>query len=428
MKIIISYSSKWSAEFTDPITHKNKVVSLKALTQKEKELDVVLEKNDTYEETMLKISTVYKNFVYKTINKNTVLGIISRLIGEVRYLDRINPNEDHPINKIMNKVSFNIYDRKLYNEIISLTKPVTKVQSNGGGLINTNQTDFILLSDNDYSRIIFSLFNLKSLKDIDNFVSFIEKTPNKEELLNFIKNNNYMYSKKIELHEFVKYHKEHSDLFYNIDKQYIKYKRYQSEIFKGNFIDEDKIITLNEEVNNYIKLLNRIALFTEKNIDSEGKYNAFSTFGSINDKNSVAKLNIIGLLYYMVVKWIIKCGNKKEIDNLLINENDNIPGIASNSGKMTVKDFYGFFSPRKLSWSMPYILESKYFKKQDAKHFNQNNTNIGVGKEDGILEIIIDIPTEEAILIYEQIKAAAVSTFYVGKKGLAYVKGIEINE
>ena len=49
MKILVSYSSKWSAEFADPITHKNKVVSLAALNENPNKLDVILDENDTYE-------------------------------------------------------------------------------------------------------------------------------------------------------------------------------------------------------------------------------------------------------------------------------------------------------------------------------------------------------------------------------------------
>lgn len=427
MKILVSYSSKWSAEFADPITHKNKVVSLKTLSEHSNKIDVVLNENDTYETTMLKISDVYNNFVYKTISKNTVLGIISRLIGEVRHLDKIDPKEDHPINKIMDKVSFNLHDRELYNEIVFLSKPIKDVQGGGCGIINNNKSDFILLNNNEYSHIIFSLFNLKTLEDIDSFVSFIENNPTKKELLNFIKNNKYSYNNKIGLYQFLKNHNDHTLLFNNIDKNYVKYKKYKNEIFKGNPIDEDKVVTLDEGLSYYITLLDRIALYTGKNIDSDGKYNSHSKLGPINDKN-MGSINIIGLLYYLVISWFIKCGMKSEIEGVLINENGNIAGIATNSGKITIKDFYNFVSNKKRSWSMPYMFDSKYLKKKEAKQFNQSNTTLGVGKESGVLEIIIDIPTDEAVILHDQIKAAAVSTFHVGKKGLAYVKGIEINE
>lgn len=427
MRILISYSSKWSVSLTDLVSHKNKVLSLKGLKDNPGKLEVILDEKDTYETVMEKVSKAYENFTYKTINKNTVLGIVSRLLGEIRYLDRIPKTENHPINKIRDKISFNLYDRNLYNEIVSLAKPLTKVPSNGGGLINNDKSEFLLLGNNNYSKIIFSLFNLKTLKDINDFLTFIEKTPSVEEVLNFIKER-YEYKEKIELHKFVQGHNEHSDIFANIDKNYVKYKKYIFKVNKGEQIKDEDIVILDKETSEYINILNRIARFTGKNLDSNNQYNAYSELGKINEKNSVAVLNIIGLLYYVVTSWLIKINKENEILDKLINKNGNISGVASNSGKMTIKDFYGFISPRKLSWSMPYMFDSKYFKKKEAKQFNQSNTTLGVGKEDGTLEILIDVPNEEALLIIEQIEAAAVSTFHVGKKGLAYVIGIEKDE
>ena len=80
------------------------------------------------------------------------------------------------------------------------------------------------ITSNDYSKIIFSLFNLKTLEDIDSFVSFIEKNPTKKELSDFINDNKYSYNDKIELYQFVKNHNDHASLFNNIDKNYVKYK------------------------------------------------------------------------------------------------------------------------------------------------------------------------------------------------------------
>ena len=51
---------------------------------------------------------------------------------------------------------------------------------------------------------------------------------------------------------------------------------------------------------------------------------------------------------------------------------------------------------------------------------------LGIGKEDGILEIDINVTKEEAIALKEQIENVGVSTFQMGKKGLAYVRRIEL--
>ena len=46
----------------------------------------------------------------------------------------------------------------------------------------------------------------------------------------------------------------------------------------------------------------------------------------------------------------------------------------------------------------------------------------------GSLEIIIDIPRDEAKQLKSLIENAGVSSFYLGKKGLAYVRNISTKE
>lgn len=430
MKILIDYSSKWSASFADPITYENKVPSLDKLKDNSMSevKDVYLNENDTYETTMRKIGDVYQNFSYKSVDKNTVLGILSRLLGEVRYLDKVREEEDHIINRLSEKVSFNLHDREMYNEIVSLAKPMTKVQSNGGGLISKSKSDFLLLDNNFYSSLLFSVFNLKTLNDIDAFIGFFENTPEKDEVSGFLEITGFAYKEKVEIYQFVKNHVSHSSVFSDIDKRYVKYKKYIALKNEGVDVEEGKQVDFDDELSYYVSLLNRIAIYSGKNIDSEGNFNAYSLLGPSNSKNDAAVLNITGLLYYFLISWVKKSGNEEEIKEVLINKNGNIAGVATNSGKMTIKDLYGSVSPRKMSWSLPYMFDTKFLKKKEAIQFNQSNTKLGLGKESGTLEIVINVSEDEAIALKEQIDAAAVATFHVGKKGLAYVKEIITDE
>lgn len=430
MKILINYSSKWSASFADPMTYENKVLSLDKLKDNSMSdiKEVHLNESDTYESTMKKIGGVYQNFSYKSVDHRTVLGILSRLLGEVRYLDRVFEEEDHIINRLSEKVSFNLHEREMYNEIVSLAKPITKVQSNGGGLISQSKSNFLLLDNNFYSSLLFSIFNLKTLNDIDAFVGFFENTPNKDDVGKFLELTGFVYKEKIEIFQLVKNHTSHSALFADIDKRYVKYKKYTVLKNKGEEIEEGKDVDFDKELEHYVSLLNRIAIYSDKNIDSEGKFNAYSSLGSSNDKNDSAVLNIAGLLYYFLISWVKKSGSEEDIKDVLINKNGNIAGIATNSGKMTIKDLYGSVSPKKMSWSLPYMFDTKFLKKKEASQFNQGSTKLGLGKECGDLEIIIDVSEDEALALKEQINAAAVATFHVGKKGLAYVKEIITDE
>lgn len=418
MKIKIAYSSKWSVELMDEL-RLQKVNSLGNLKDSNKKL-LNFDLNDDYENIMEKISNVYYNFTYKTITKNTVLGILARLFGEIRYLDIALKEPNHIINKIENCVSFKLEDRVLYNEIVSLYKKPTEVQSNGGGLVYNKSKNNLLLNQNSWSEIIYALFNLKSLTEIDSFINSVMNMNNKQSIKQYITNNDLVYKKAITIHNFISEHDIHSKIFSSIDKEYVKQKKLKKQNNNEQYSQEIQI---------YHNILTKIAKYTQRNLDANNEYNAYSNLGPNNEKNASAVLNIVGLLYYFIVAWANKNGYSNEIDNnKLINSNQNIPGIATNSGKMTIKDLYGSISPKKLSWSMPYVLETKMMKKNTAPQINQSNTNIGIGKECGNLIINIDVPIEKAIELKEIINSVAVATFSVGKKGLAYVQEIDIYE
>jgi hypothetical protein len=416
MKIKIVYSSKWSVELMDEL-RLQKVNSLGNLKDNNKK-DLNFDYNDDYEAIMKKISNTYYNFTYKTITKNTVLGILARLVGEIRYLDIALKEPNHIINKIKDRIDFKLEDRVLYNEIVSLYKKPTEVQSNGGGLIYNKSKNNLLLSKNSWSEIIYALFNLKSLNEIDSFINAIINMNNKQSIKQYIINNNLAYKKEITVHNFISEHDTHSKIFSSIDKEYVKEKKLKNNNYQYS-----------QEVQVYHNILTKIAKYTQRNLDINNEYNAYANLGAHNEKNTSAVLNIIGLLYYFIVEWANKNGYSNEIDNnKLINGNKNIPGIATNSGKMTIKDLYGAISPKKLSWSMPYMLETKMMKKINAPQINQSNTNIGIGKESGVLTITINVSEQEARELKDIINYVAVATFSVGKKGLAYVQEIDIYE
>ncbi|WP_407579538.1 hypothetical protein [Citrobacter koseri] len=421
MKIIIPYSSKWSAELADALTHEAKFVSMDGLSKISRGSDVVLNEDDTYETVMEKI-----NSVYRTVSKSTVLGVLARLLGEVRYLDLALQEDGHIINRLADKVSFTLHDRELYNEIVALSRPATEVQGSGGGLVSKSKSNFLLLGDNVYSRLIYAVYGLRTLNDIKVFLDLIETKPAVEQVNSFLKENGFAYTGSIELSKFITEHKEHAALFAAIDKRFVKYKKQELSKVNGEAVSGE-VVELDDELKLYKNLLDRIARFTEKNLDKNEEFNAYAKLGQDNEKNAAAVINITGLLYYAVVSWLDKIGLKNEIDGVLMNKNGNLPGIASNSGKITEKDFYKYVSLPKLSWSMPYMIDTKFLNKKAAKQFNQNTT-LGIGKECGVLEINVDVSEEEELALRERIRSVAVSTFSVGKKGLAYVKEIVINE
>lgn len=95
-----------------------------------------------------------------------------------------------------------------------------------------------------------------------------------------------------------------------------------------------------------------------------------------------------------------------------------IGGISNNG--FTKKDFMGRYTTgeKKRIWGNPYIQEE--FVKGIGK------TKQLMTKASGTLEIEIDISREKARELSQLIENAGVSSFYLGKKGLAYVSKIRI--
>ena len=86
----------------------------------------------------------------------------------------------------------------------------------------------------------------------------------------------------------------------------------------------------------------------------------------------------------------------------------------------TPKDFMVRFTTgnKKPIWGNPYILKEKRKAEGEVTSL--------LTKANGILEIDLQIPQEMAIQLKDMIEAAGVSSFYLGKKGLAYVESLRI--
>lgn len=95
-----------------------------------------------------------------------------------------------------------------------------------------------------------------------------------------------------------------------------------------------------------------------------------------------------------------------------------ISGISKRG--FTKKDFMGRYTtgPKKTIWGNPFI------KKEKIK--GQGEVKSMMTKASGQLEIIIDVDREKGLEIKKLIENAGVSSFYLGKKGLAYVSNIRV--
>ncbi|MEW6076472.1 MAG: type I-Fv CRISPR-associated protein Cas5fv [Thermodesulfobacteriota bacterium] len=103
-----------------------------------------------------------------------------------------------------------------------------------------------------------------------------------------------------------------------------------------------------------------------------------------------------------------------------LTQSGTIPGISK--ANFTKKDFMDRFTtgPKKLVWGNPYLRKIRVAGEGEIVSM--------MTKASGQLEITIDVDREKAKEIKTLIENAGVSSFYLGKKGLAYVTNIDTRE
>ena len=135
-----------------------------------------------------------------------------------------------------------------------------------------------------------------------------------------------------------------------------------------------------------------------------------------NNKGKVVPLNLYCSALYLQLE---RLSSQYDLNSALT-KSGTITGISKRL--FTKKDFMNRFTSgeKKKIFGNPYIAKS--FKEGEGQVTSM------LTKASGSLEIIIDIPREEAKQLKKLIENAGVSSFYLGKKGLAYVRNISTKE
>jgi hypothetical protein len=135
-----------------------------------------------------------------------------------------------------------------------------------------------------------------------------------------------------------------------------------------------------------------------------------------NNKGLIVPLNLYCSALYLQLD---RLSSKYDLSSALT-KTGTITGISKRL--FTKKDFMNRFTTgeRKKIFGNPYM----------AKSFVEGEGQVSnmLMKASGILEIYIDIPRDEAKELKQMIENAGVSSFYLGKKGLAYVIDIDTRE
>jgi hypothetical protein len=124
------------------------------------------------------------------------------------------------------------------------------------------------------------------------------------------------------------------------------------------------------------------------------------------------KIKPIELYCSALYLQISRLGEKHDVSNALT-KSGGISGISKRG--FTPKDFMDRYTTgnKKPIWGNPYQLKER--RKGEGEVVSL------LTKANGTLDINLDIPEDKAQQLKDMIEAAGVSSFYLGKKGLAYV-------
>lgn len=336
MKIVIDYESSWRNSFLDgdnnePLPKKGRdfVASMTELKNEE-------------------------NFISRQVNKDTVMGVLNRLIGEQRKLYQSRAaykGEPHYFANFESQITFE-------DTPAAINQEATYIRNMKGSTDQNSFTGMIRVNDpifkSEYSLLFWGVLGL----DVESLFDFILED-------------------KLELTD--------------ID------------------LDPLGIMSRLEE----IKKL--------KPIENEGKAKAASEFLQLHFtkcKPINAKGKIIPLSLYCSALYLQLQRLENQFDmRTAKSAKGGISGISNNG--FTPKDFMSKYTTgsKKLIYGNPYVREKFVKGEGKIKHLLE--------KASGQLVIYLDIDLDKAIELKRMINNAGISAFYLGKKGLAYVKEIK---
>lgn len=339
MRIIIEYESSWRNSFLDgsndeelPSKGRNFVASMTELKKPE-------------------------NYFQREVTKNTVMGILSRLIGDQRKLYQARASDDYYFADKEQLISFEDKPKVINREIAYIRNMKGSTDQNSfTGMIKVNAPIFL----SDYSGEFWGVLDL----DIEQLCEFI------------------------------------------LDDKLIKDFQIDSPV------SLDPVSILNR-LNNIGKLKpaesnDMIKQASDKLASLFDKYKPLNTKG----------LQLILPMYCSALYLQMQRLEQRYDMTTAKSKKGGISGISNNG--FTPKDFMDKYTTgaKKLIYGNPYIREE--FVKGEGK-IKHNLT-----KANGQLEILLDIDDEQAKELKQMIDNAGVSSFYLGKKGLAYVSEIRL--
>jgi len=312
------------------------------------------------------------NYITRDVSHSTIMGILNRLIGEQRKLYQAREDNNYYFKDMEPLVTFNDDVKVKNSELVYLRNMSGNFDKKSFiGMINTKHPLF----SSDYSSDLWSILDL-----------------NLNELIAFILNKKYIQLS---------------------DKKEVNPLLFEQRIISFKDIKIEKLKEINIFKEDVIKAVNFLQNDIEINSLLRGRFSKLRKVFADIDYIKNEKLIVRALYCSSLYLQALLLSEKYEIQNVFLK------GFSVNG--FTPKDFMSLFTGgKKIAYGSPYI------KKEKIKGIGEVTSMLT--KASGTLEIIIDISRDEAKTLKKDIENAGVSSFYLGKKGLAYVTKIDTRE
>lgn len=307
---------------------------------------------------------------------NTVLGIIARLLGEVRRVTDLEPN--HPARWLYERTHYRVDISSERFETMTLATPANQLQGSGAGVVDVSQNEFYL--GGPLARHLFGHlelpFEVLLSQGLDAQGAWTPRYPN--ELL----------------------------------QKLTAYAVQQKQYFKALKLEKGEAAVEAVQESFATQIKERLA-----------------AAGVNAGLDSSASWNFAGALLAAKVHLLDEAKKSTLKAQGCLSGLGNFPGLAMSGktfGNMTLRDFYVGIGGRKAySTRMAYSVPLPFFQTPEQENKNEPvSVTVGIIKKSGVLHISINIDEEVANAVTSVIQAAAVFVFHFGKKGIAYVDRI----
>lgn len=353
------------------------------------------------------------NIEHRPITKDTVMGVLCRLIGDQKKLYQSRSDHRYFFKELEDKVSFNHLKEKVSNEVVYVRN--TKTNTNPRHSISGVIRDETSLFYSPYAPQLWSILYL----DLNDLMDFVLRREKLEPILENVSPSRLVNRvKEIQaLNGYSFFRDELSKISDNISKIEKEILELEGELKNYDEKEEKKIKkkiqskTKNRDEHKETK--NKLECDQDK-LKLDKKYDAlikdlskgFPNQSYIENNGTVKPMRIYSAALYLQLERMERDG----IDvGELKNANGKIQGFS-------VKGFNGI-----RDFLSPFTTGGKA--KNQGNPFKDRNGQ-ALTKASGQIEITIDVDKEKGQKIAQLIENAGVSSFYLGKKGLAYVSKI----